>query len=249
MTRLRSVLLVVLVGLLGYGIGILQPYVLRPELVVGQDAAVADAGPVTTRLAEAGGRVLVVEPAQTEPTLALVFYTGALVRPQAYEWIGHALASRGVRTLIPEFGADMAFTNANRAEIVAETLAPGLPVVIGGHSLGGAMAAQYAADHKDVVTGLVMLGAYPPDRADLGDAPFAALTLLAEHDQVLDADAQASSLDRLPPVHEEVVITGAVHSFFGRYGPQAGDGVPTVTRAEAERQITATLLRFTDGMA
>lgn len=111
------------------------------------------------------------------------------------------------------------------------------------------MAAQYAADHKDVVTGLVMLGAYPPDRADLGDAPFAALTLLAEHDQVLDADAQAASLDRLPPVHEEVVITGAVHSFFGRYGPQAGDGVPTVTRAEAERQITATLSRFTDGMA
>lgn len=68
MTRLRSVLLVVLVGLLGYGIGILQPYVLRPELAVGQDAAVADAGPVTTRLPRRAGRVLVVEPAQTEPT-------------------------------------------------------------------------------------------------------------------------------------------------------------------------------------
>lgn len=249
MNRLRVALLVVLVGLLGYGVGVLQPFVLRPALVVGQDAVVADSGPVTTRLAEADGRVLVVEPVDARPRVAFVLYPGALVRPQAYEWIGHALASHGVITLIPEFGADLAFTNANRAEVVAETLAPGLPLVVGGHSLGGAMAAQFAADHVDGVAGLVLLGAYPPDGVDLSDAAFGAVTLLAEHDQVLDAAAQASAVDRLPPAHSEVVVTGAVHSFFGRYGPQAGDGVPTVDRATAERHIVATLLRFTDALA
>nr|WP_269779014.1 alpha/beta hydrolase [Propioniciclava soli] len=76
--------------------------------------------------------------------MAFVLYPGALVRPQAYEWIGHALASGGVTTLIPEFGADLAFTGIDRAETVAASLAPGLRVVVGGHSLGGAMAAQYA---------------------------------------------------------------------------------------------------------
>ena len=28
-----------------------------------------------------------------------------------------------------------------------------------------------------------------------------------------------------------------MHAFFGRYGPQQGDGVPTVERAEAEQAI------------
>ncbi|WP_232547259.1 alpha/beta hydrolase [Propioniciclava soli] len=141
---LRLALLVVLVGLLGYGIGILQPLVVRAPLVVGQDAVVADAAPSRARLADAGGTVLVVEPTDRPATLAFVLYPGALVRPQAYEWIGHALASGGVTTLIPEFGADLAFTGIDRAETVAASLAPGLRVVVGGHSLGGAMAAQYA---------------------------------------------------------------------------------------------------------
>ena len=45
--RWRVVTLVVLAGLLGYGVGVAQPYVLRPPLVVGQDAALLDPGPAT----------------------------------------------------------------------------------------------------------------------------------------------------------------------------------------------------------
>ncbi|NLD75879.1 MAG: hypothetical protein GX643_04345, partial [Acidimicrobiales bacterium] len=44
MRRLLKVLLVVLVGLLGYGVGLAQPHVLRPPLVPGQDAAGDPAG-------------------------------------------------------------------------------------------------------------------------------------------------------------------------------------------------------------
>ena len=37
---------------------------------------------------------------------------------------------------------------------------------------------------------------------------------------------------------------GSVHAFSGRYGPQQGDGVPTVTRTQAEAQTTEDLRAF-----
>ena len=39
--------------------------------------------------------------------------------------------------------------------------------VIGGHSLGGAMAAAFADDHPGIVDGLVLLAAFPASWNDL----------------------------------------------------------------------------------
>jgi len=38
---------------------------------------------------------------------------------------------------------------------------------IGGHSLGGAMAARYAFNHPEVIHGLALWAAYPEEGADL----------------------------------------------------------------------------------
>jgi len=39
--------------------------------------------------------------------------------------------------------------------------------VISGHSVGGAMAAQYTHTHSESIAGLVIWASYPPDKADL----------------------------------------------------------------------------------
>ena len=244
MRRLLKVLLVVLVGLLGYGVGLAQPHVLRPPLVPGQDAAGDPAGArAVVSLDDVGGRVLSVRP-EAGADILFVLYPGGLVRPQAYEWLGRALAGRGVHTVIPEFPVDLAVLDAGRAQRLVDHYAAGRPVVVGGHSLGGAMAAAWASDHPEAVAGLVLLAAYPPDGDDLTAAGVPALVLQAEHDLVADADAVRGGLDRLPAGTDLVVVEGAVHSFFGRYGPQAGDGIPTVSRAEAEASIVAALTDF-----
>lgn len=246
---MRRALLLLLVGLLGYGIGIAQPYVLRPALVAGQDA-VSDAPSRAASVAveEVGGRVLSIRPEGREARHLFVFYPGGLVRPQAYEWLGRALASRGVHTVIPEFALDLAVVDADRADGLIAHYAGGRPVVVGGHSLGGAMAAGYAAKHPDAVAGLVLLAAYPPNDVSLAEASFPALSLLAEHDGVADPDAVREGLDRLPRGSDLVVIPGAVHSFFGRYGPQAGDGLPTVDRAAAEADIVEAVASYLDAL-
>ena len=80
------------------------------------------------------------------------------------------------------------------------------------------------------------MAAYPPDGADLTTAELKAVSLRAENDMVADpakvdgrAEAPARRSSKL------VQIDGAVHSFFGRYGPQAGDGVPTCRRGQPPR--------------
>ena len=70
--------------------------------------------------------------------------------------MGRALAEQGVHTVIPEFFADLAITNTNRADALIDRYGAGRPVVLAGHSLGGVMAADYTAAHRDTVRGLVL---------------------------------------------------------------------------------------------
>jgi pimeloyl-ACP methyl ester carboxylesterase len=233
--------------LLTFGAGYLYPILNRPPIVLHQDAAFpgVSRGGVRVRWRNEGGGFIDVAPVSGADTL-LIFYPGGLVRPQAYEWLGVALAPRGVRTVIPAFPFDLAVVGPNRAAALLEALAvdPATRVVLGGHSLGGAMAARFAARQPDALDALVLMGAFSAEGDDLSAAPFDALVLAAEYDGLATLEEVRAGLERLPASTELVIIEGAVHSFFGRYGPQRGDGRPTVTRETAEARIVAALEGF-----
>ena len=95
----------------------------------------------------------------------------------------------------------------------------------------------------------MLLAAYPAEGTSLRDAGFPALSLWATQDGVADAAKVRDGVSRLPTGTPLVPVEGAVHSFFGRYGPQAGDGVPTVSRAHAEAAIRDALDRFFAALA
>jgi hypothetical protein len=58
---------------------------------------------------------------------------------------------------------------------------------------------------------------------------------------VTPADIEASRAN-LPPNTTLVAIDGAVHSSFGDYGDQAGDGTPTTDRSAAQAEISKATL-------
>jgi hypothetical protein len=45
------------------------------------------------------------------------------------------------------------------------------------------------------------------------------------------------------------VIDGASHASFGDYGPQAGDGTPTISDAEMDAALSALLVSFAEELA
>lgn len=252
----RRWIAIVVALVVGFGVATALPYVMRPPLVVGQDAitdAATVAVPVT--LDDAGGEVIVARPPSgvAESDLLVVVYPGGLVRPQAYEWLARALAARGHVTVIPEMPLDLAVLAADRASVLIDRYGAGKKVVLAGHSLGGAMASQYVADQikagrSDAVAGLVLMAAYPPDGVDFSGTALKAVSFRAENDGVADRAAVEGALAVLPDGTDLVVVPGAVHSFFGRYGPQSGDGIPTTSRADAEKVIRTATLEFLAGL-
>ena len=100
---------------------------------------------------------------------------------------------------------------------------------LGGHSLGGVCAADYAAGHGDLLAGLVLLAAYPakqlPDRLNT-------VLIYGTADGVLDPEKYAAGKRFVPADAAEYVIEGGNHAQFGSYGVQDGDGEAAVSPAE-----------------
>lgn len=161
----------------------------------------------------------------------VVLYPGGKVACQAYAPLACQLAERGITCVVVEMPANIAFLGIGAADDVMP-LFPGVERwYVAGHSLGGVAAASYAADHADVLEGVVLLASYSTE--DLGESGLGVLSVRGSLDGVLDADAYRESLpniesDRLV----ELVIEGANHSQFGCYGLQEGDNPAAITEEE-----------------
>ena len=243
--RWRPVLLVLLGLVTGWLLTVTTQAFQSPPLVLGQDAVTLKASlAARVTLQKDGGHFINIQPANGEAHTLLVFYPGGKVRPQAYEWLGRALAEDGVQTIIPVFPLDLAVLGVNRADHLIDRYGKRKRIFVGGHSLGGAMAAQYASRKAVRVDGLLLAAAYPARNTSLRRTSLKVLSLLAEKDGVAPPADVRDGLNRLPPGTKLVVVPGAVHSFFGRYGPQRGDGLPRVSRAEAEAVILQSVRAF-----
>lgn len=100
---------------------------------------------------------------------ALIFYPGAKVEYSAYLPMMEKLSQESITVILIKMPFNFAIFNKNAADKVYDTLPHIKNWFIGGHSMGGAMASSYAADHKDKIMGLILLGAYiygdvPPPR-------------------------------------------------------------------------------------
>jgi dienelactone hydrolase len=141
-----------------------------------------------------------------------------------------ALAEKGVLCVLVEMPFNLAVFNMNAADGVTDRYPEVDMWYIGGHSLGGAMAAAYVADHSDEYDGLVLLGAY--STADLKGTGLDVLSVFGSEDKVMDREKYDESKSNLPDGFAEIIIEGGCHAYFGMYGVQDGDGEPKITNEE-----------------
>jgi len=174
------------------------------------------------------------------PTVGLVFVPGARVDPRAYAPLLAPLARAGYLVTVLKEPFGVALVDADHARTVMELHPEITAWAVGGHSLGGVAAASFADDTASVagapVAGLVLYASYPSSRLQRTD--LAVVSISGDQDGLTTPDDITKAKADLPADATYVVVPGAVHSFFGDYGEQSGDGTPTTDRAAAQAAIT-----------
>lgn len=187
--------------------------------------------PQDTAWKEQSDGTIVFEPEGA--TKGLIFYPGGKVEYTAYIPLMQACAGEGILCVLVEMPFNLAVLDVNAADGIQEEHPEIEDWYIGGHSLGGSMAASYLADHVEDYDGLILLGAY--STADLSATDLAVLSVFGSEDAVMNRRKYDENKPNLPIDFTETVIDGGCHAYFGMYGAQDGDGVPAITNEEQIR--------------
>jgi len=163
---------------------------------------------------------------------AIIFYPGAKVEAEAYLPLLEQIKQTGVTCILVHMPFRMAIFDANAAEDVMEQFPEIQHWYMAGHSMGGAMASQFASGHQDEIDGLILLGAYI-----YGDYPDEkTLTVYGSLNQSVE--------DHIDYTENIVEIEGGNHAQFGNYGPQKGDLPATISAAEQQAQTVDAISDF-----
>ena len=177
-----------------------------------------------------------------DPIAGLIFYPGGKVEHTAYAPLMRACAENGILCALVRMPGNLAVLDPNAADGLQEAYPEITTWYIAGHSLGGAMAANYAAAHAEDFDGLILLAAY--STKDLTGTPLRVLSVYGSEDGVMNRESYEKNRANLPADTTEVVLDGGCHAQFGSYGPQDGDGVPTISGEEQVRQTVEAIAAF-----
>ena len=163
----------------------------------------------------------------TEPgDTAIIFYPGAKVEYISYlPLLEKIKQSSNVTCILVKMPFNMAIFDANAADTIIDQFPDIKNWYIAGHSMGGAMASDYASNNQDKIKGLILLGAYI-----YGNYP-------AENSLTVYGSFNTSVEEKINYTENIVVIEGGNHAQFGNYGKQKGDLDATIS-SEEQQNIT-----------
>lgn len=164
---------------------------------------------------------------------AFIFYPGAKVEYTAYLPLLKEIAEKvGINVILVKMPFNMAIFDWDRADDIIEMYPDINTWYIGGHSMGGAMASNYASKNPGKIEGLILMGAYI-----YGDYPPSnTLTIYGSLNQSVE--------DKIDYTENIVEIEGGNHAQFGNYGKQKGDSDGTITTEEQQRLTVEAVLEF-----
>lgn len=197
----------------------------------------------------------------TVSATGFMFYPGGLVDSHSYNKMLAGLVIQGYKVLVVKFPDNLAVFNADAGLALRDKAAGVTKWVIGGHSLGGAMAASVVKRNPSAFSGIVFLGSYPADADSLKNWNGPVLSISATEDGLSTPVKITNSINNLPPVkwlkasdrtypavsgaysvfHQ---IPGGCHAQFGSYGKQDGDGTPVITASEQHAETVDYLTEF-----
>lgn len=159
-------------------------------------------------------------PKNVSVTKGFIFYPGVRIDSSSYAKLCNDVASYGYKVVAVDMPFNYANFGKNKANKVIEQNPEITKWVIGGDSLGGTVACEYAVNNKNV-EGIVLISSYPRD--NISELGFKVLSLWGSKDNVVDYKELINSKTQLPKDTKYIEIEGANHSQFANYGMYSGD--------------------------
>lgn len=174
------------------------------------------------------GDYIVFKPKEKNVSRGFIFYPGAKVEPEAYSKLCSKIAEEGYLVVIAPMTLDLAILSPNKAEDIIKEYSDIKSWAIGGHSLGGVMAANYAVKDEKI-DGLVFYASYPQGD-ELKNSNLKVLSIYGSNDGVAKLDKVKNAV--LPEGSEIIELKGGNHAGFGTYGKQSGDNDADISNDE-----------------
>lgn len=244
MKILKRILLGLLVIASLAGIG----FVVWAELPLGPQAQALSALESDAQVTVTSADWITFQPAASHPTTGLVFYPGAHVDYRSYAPALRKVAAQGYLVVLLRVPLNLAIFGPNAAAPALAAYPEIQHWAVGGHSLGGVVAAQYAASNLGKVHGLVFWASYPPDDRLL-HSTLQVASIYGTEDALATPQKINASIDWLPITTRYIQIDGGNHAQFGDYGPQPGDHPAAILPEEQWNQAAAATVEMLQSLA
>ena len=188
---------------------------------------------------------LTFTPTQGPAGTGLIVYPGGKVSAAAYAPLAREIAARGYLVEIVPMPLNLAVLGIDRARAIIEAHPEIRHWAIGGHSLGGAMAAQYAAGDERI-EGLALWAAY--SATDLSARDLRVLVIYGSLDAGAAGFVSAERLANLPGNPTVIVIPGGNHEQMGWYTGQPNDPPATIGREGQQAAVLLSTVELLDAL-
>ncbi|MGI9290923.1 MAG: alpha/beta hydrolase [Gammaproteobacteria bacterium] len=201
------------------------------------------------------GDWFVIRPTAMEPTAGLIIYPGAHSDVRGYVKVMTRIAEAGYLVVATKMPLGYAFLAPDRAEDVFAAYPNIEHWFLAGHSLGGAMAGQYAAEQGEKLAGLIFWDSYPPESSNLVDSELPTLLIHRATPQGEKPQIYQDKKNLFPESTEWVAVPGGNHGQFGDSvggmykelgsfvgGEGASEWQATISRDEQQAIIVAAML-------
>jgi len=236
-----AALIVAVIAIAGFIIWAETPLPAMPEAIVALNS--------DSHVQVNSSRWLVFQSLGEQRPIGFIFYPGGRVDPRAYAPPVRQIAEEGYLSVIVPMPLNLAVLAPDSASEVIKAYPEIHTWIIGGHSLGGSMAAQFVYNHPLVVKGLVLWASYPPSGNNLTAYDLKVVSIYGVLDGVLNFGDLEASRSLLPPDTTWIAIQGGNHAQFGWYGPQPGDNSASISRESQQSQAVQVVLILIDEVA
>lgn len=166
----------------------------------------------------------------------IIFFQGGFADPEAYAPLCRRMAESGFTCHLIKMDWRMPQWDYKKIKDLFKLRQN--RYIIGGHSQGAKMAAQFVYENAGLMKGLFLLGTSHPRDVDLSERTIPTLKLFAEFDGLASVSEVMENKEKLPKNAAMIMIKGGNHSQFGYLGTLLTDENATI---DLEKQQDLTL--------